>query len=79
MFNCLSQKEGQGHGVKFPQLHHSMANVKMYTFVPNKHFCASSFRFKSITILIFYLKKVGYGHWVEFYSIKPFDGNCQNL
>ena len=24
------QKVGQGHGVQFPKLHHSIANIKMY-------------------------------------------------
>ena len=30
----LPQKVGQGHGVQFSQLHHSMANVKIYKCLP---------------------------------------------
>ena len=28
------QKVGQGHGVQFLQLHHLMANVKIYKYLP---------------------------------------------
>ena len=45
------QKVGQGHGMQFSQLQHSMANVKITNVSHN--FCASSHRFRDIKILFF--------------------------
>ena len=32
-----------------------------------------------LTFQIFYIQKVGQGHGVTIFAVKPFDGKCQNL
>ena len=46
--------------------------------MPRIHFCVSSYRFRYIIILIFYLQKVGKGHSTIF-AITSFDGKFQNV
>ena len=52
MLHLYLQKVGHGHRVQFSQLHHSMANVKIFK-CPCTHFYASSYRFRYMKI--FYL------------------------
>ena len=49
------KKVGQGRRVQFSQLHHLMANVKIYKCL--RHYCASSYRFRDVTIIILNTKK----------------------
>ena len=39
----------------------------------------SSRHFADINVLFIFIQKVGHGGSVQFYSLMPFDGKCQNL
>ena len=64
LLNCDLQTVAQDHGVQYSQLHHSMANVKIYKCLP-KHF-ALALIISEIKQFIVYLQKVGKGHGVQF-------------
>ena len=67
-FKIYIQKAGQGNGVQFLQLHHSMANVKIYKCL--RHIFALALTIWKIKFfLIFYLQKVDKGHRIQFLQL----------
>ena len=63
MFNL--HKVGQGHGVQFLQIHHSMANIKMYTCLPQIFTLALNFS-ELYKFLMFNFQKIVQGHALTF-------------
>ena len=77
-FTIFLPKEGQSHGVQFSPLHHLIANVRIYTHLPHI-FCASSYRFRDITILKFWPPNSRSRSRSAIVAITSFYCNCQNL
>ena len=71
------QKVRQGNGVQFSHWYHSIANVKFYKILPQ--FCASSNRFRYITMLIVWPLRSRSRSRCTIFALTPFNGKCQHL
>ena len=74
---CYLQKVGQSHGLQFSQLHHLIANDKIYKYLPYIFVLALSVSeiLKKLNLLLKSRSKLQ----SAIFSITPFDGICQNL
>ena len=63
--NVDLQKTGYAHEEQFSQLHHSMANVKIYSCFPHIVFALALPVNVILTFEIFKLEKLGQGHGLQ--------------
>ena len=77
--NLLPSKVGQGHVVQFPQLHHSMADVKVYKCLQKIFALALNVSKIERKLIIFYLQKVGQGYGVQFWQLHHSMANIRKL